>query len=417
MATVSKFIRIELTGEYYVKGLYLINDGRFDGYTVIDDILKKDVKPPFKLMLRAYVTIDGKYVERKKTFSFKAPITFINAVSQIRKTKDYFKEDVIAPKVIAPTADELAAAIRAEGQLNITLGEYWENNYVPYKLSTVKAKQRWRESTRNSMESFYEVWIKTSILHNMRLIDIKDTHVEGLISEVKSQRSLRTAKKVVEALSPLLKRFYKENKINELNPAEIDVGDLNNIREVVVTIPEAKRLYDTILNYPIPKYRHVFTFLATGRRLNEVLSLSMSDVDIERGLFDIHQDHSKSGKRLTFVLRTEMMESLENKVGLIHPSEKGTVMDGATIRHHWNKVLETAKLTNLHIHDLRHIIATVLRDSGVTEEVSALVLGHTRSSITARYASANAQLANDVYQFFLDKINGIIEPTAKWVDV
>jgi integrase len=79
-------------------------------------------------------------------------------------------------------------------------------------------------------------------------------------------------------------------------------------------------------------------------------------------------------------------------------------------------VLVTAKLKDLHIHDLRHIIATILRDSGVTEEVSALVLGHTRTSITARYASQNAQLANDVFQFFLNKINGIIDPTIKWVE-
>jgi integrase len=414
-----KFIAVNISNQgFCAKGIYLLNEsGRFDDYEVIDSNNVQNIKPPFKLVLRTKVTLNGKYVERKKTYSFKAPSTFSSAVKKITLEKDSFREEVITPQVIEASVEEIVAAIKAESQFHITLGEYWKNNYVPYKLSTVKAKQRWRESTRNSMESFYEVWIKTSILNNMRLIDIKEMHVEGLISQVKSQRSLRTAKKVVEALSPLFKRFYKENKINELNPAEIDVGDLNNIREVVVSISEAKRLYDTMLNYPIPKYRHVFTFLATGRRLNEVLSLSISDVDVERGLFDIHQDHSKSGKRLTFVLRSEMMESLEDKVGLIHPSEKGTVMDGATIRHHWNKVLETAKLSDLHIHDLRHIITTILRDSGVTEEVSALVLGHTRSSITARYASANAQLANDVYQFFLDKLNGIIESTVKWVDV
>jgi integrase len=245
---------------------------------------------------------------------------------------------------------------------------------------------------------------------------------------VKSQRSLRTAKKVTEALSPLFKRFYKHNKINELNPADIDLGDLGNIREVTVTLEETKRLYDAMFNYPIDKYRHIFLFLATGRRLNEVLSLRIQDIDLAKKMFDIHQDNSKSGKKLTFVLRPEMYDTLKNKTDLIHPSDKGTIMDGSTIRNHWEKVKINAGLIigydekkkpityGLHIHDIRHIIATELRNSGVTEEVSALVLGHTRSSITARYASANAQLANDVYQFFLDKINGIIEPTAKWVD-
>ena len=428
MAPASKFIRIELTGEYYVKGLYLVNDGKFDGYSVIDNTLKKDVKPPFKLMLRAYITLDGKYVERKKTFTFTAPTTFINAVNHIRNTKDHFKVDAAIPKPLEPSPAEVEALQKAENRLSVTLGEYWENDYCIHKITTVRAKEQWRPSTEKDMKSFYNTWIKTSPMHNMKVVAIKDTHIEALISVVKSQRSLRTAKKVTEALSPLFKRFYKHNKINELNPADIDLGDLNNVREVMVTLIETKRLYDAMFNYPIDKYRHIFIFLATGRRLNEVLSLRIQDIDLAKSMFDIHQDNSKSGKKLSFVLRPEMYDALKNKTDLIHPSDKNTTMDGSTIRNHWEKVKINAGLItgydekkkpityDLHIHDIRHIIATELRNSGVTEEVSALVLGHTRSSITARYASANAQLANDVYQFFLDKINGIIEQTAKWVD-
>jgi integrase len=112
-----------------------------------------------------------------------------------------------------------------------------------------------------------------------------------------------------------------------------------------------------------------------------------------------------------------MFETLENKKILIHPSQKDTIMDGSTVRNHWDKVLKIAKIKEkLHIHDIRHIIGTILRDSGVNEELRALVLGHTRSSVTARYASQNAKLANELYQFFLDKIYGRIDVKAKWVD-
>lgn len=80
-------------------------------------------------------------------------------------------------------------------------------------------------------------------------------------------------------------------------------------------------------------------------------------------------------------------------------------------------VLVTVGLEGLHLHDIRYIIGTVLRDSGVGEDIRALVLGHTRSSVIARYATSNAELADEVYQFFLDKLRGRIDPKAKWTEV
>lgn len=412
-----KHIRIELNGEYYVKGLYLVDDGRFSAYEVIDNSLKTSIKPPFKLMLRAYVTVQGKYVERKKVFSFDKPVTFLNAVNHVRNSKNSFKHDAIEnPTKTKHTANTIEKMREENERLNITLGSYWETDYCPYKTSTIRAKESWRDSTAKDMKSFYNAWIKQSKLHAMPVRSITTEDIEELIAKVKSQRSIRTAKKVTEALAPLFKRFYKANKINELNPADISLGELNNKREIVVGFQEVQRLFHAMNNYPIPKYRYAFQWLATGRRLNEVLSLHMKDIDLEKMIFQIHEDNSKSGKKLTFVLREELLESLENKFDLVHPSDKGTKMDGATIRKHWAKVLQTAGLKELHIHDLRHIIGSSLRDSGVSEDIRALVLGHSKSTITARYASQNAQLANDVFQFFMDKINGVLDPKAKWME-
>lgn len=412
-----RLIRIDLKN-YNCRGIYLEDSVGLFGVDVIeDDKLANKVKPPFKLILRTTVLKNEKKITSKKTFPFNdSSVTLKRAIEKVNAQREDFRNQIIIPPSIEPKVDTKAQEEK-EAKLNTKLCDYWIE-YCAYKKSTLRAKESWRESTARGMESYYSKWIKPSKLNDMRVRDIQTEDVEELIGYVKScKKSLRTAKTVTEALSPLFKRFYAQNKINEINPAAIDIGDLNNVRDVHVTIEEAKRLYDAMLNYPVPKYRNIFIWLATGRRLNEVLSLKLNDINLEKMMFDIHQDNSKSGKKLTFVLRPEMLESLEHKVELIHPSEKNTKMDGATIRKHWSKVLATAKLKDLHIHDLRHIIATELRNSGVTEEVSALVLGHTRTSITARYASQNAQLANEVYQFFLDKIDGKIEPTAKWVEV
>jgi len=390
-----KLVKINISGKN-CSGLYLVdNNGEYDSVKeIIRSNAPKKSRDGFKLVLR------GKKNGRthKKTFSYSIHTTLLQAIDHVTENRSgLFDKKENLSKVP-------------------TLAEYWLE-YIKYKETTVNAKESWRPSTAKDMKSFYNAWIKPSKLNRMLVTEITRDDVEGLISKVKKNRSLRTAKKVTEALAPLFKRYYSANKIHELNPASIDIGSLNNVREVVVNLSEVKALYSAMFNYPIEKYRNVFVWLATGRRLGEVLSIRTDAVDIEKKLFDVIPENSKSGKKLTFVLRPELEKTLEDKDGLIHPSDKGTIMDGSTIRSHWHKVLTTAGLEGLHMHDIRHIIGTVLRDSGVGEDIRALVLGHTRSSVTARYATANAELADEVYQFFLDKVEGKIKPKTKWVEV
>lgn len=412
-----RLIKIDIKG-YKCKGIYLEdNAGLFDVDIIDTDKQASKVKSPFKLILRTTVLKNEKKITSKRTFLFdEAGITLKRAIDKVNNQRDDFRDEIITPKVVEPLEDTKAKEAE-EAKLYITLEEYWDNDYVPFKETTVNAKQSWKPSTAKDMKSFFNTWIKDTPLSRMRLVDIREEHIEALIKQIQLTRSKRTSKKVTEALSPLIKRFHKQNKINELNPADIDIGDLDNKREVLVSIPMAKSLYDAMMNYEVPKYRDIFVWLGSGRRLSEVLTLTMDYIDLNRGIFHVIPDKNKAGTRITFVLRPEMLETLENKKVLIHPSQNDTVMDGSTVRNHWDKVLKIAKIKDkLHIHDLRHIIGTILRDSGVNEELRALVLGHTRSSVTARYASQNAKLADEIYQFFLDKIYGRIDANAKWVD-
>lgn len=400
------------------KGIYLEDSNlSFQSNQIIDDGLKNNIKHPFKLVLKTSITINSKPIVRKKVFKFNSTTSFLKSVDIVSSQRDKFREDsaleILEPKI---SNQKRVEKNKLSNEKYYTLSQYWIE-YCAYKQNTLRAKESWRPSTAKDMKSFYNVWIKTSKLSNMRLIDITTEDIEEVVSQIKRHRSLRTAKKTVEALSPLFKRFYQKHKIHEPNPANIDIGSLNNKRDVYINLGDVGKLYDCMFNYPIPKYRDVFIFLATGRRLNEVLSMKVQDIDLEKRQFYINEQNSKSGKKLTFILRDEMMQAIENKTDYIHASEKNTKMDGSTIRTHWNKVLKECGLKDIHIHDLRHIIGTVLRDSGVNEDIRALVLGHTKSSITARYATQNAELADEVYQFFLDKISGKINTNTKWTEV
>lgn len=400
-----KLIRIDLP-KYNCRGLYFEDSAGLFGVKVInDDKLANKVKPPFKVILRTTVTKGATKITSKKTFVFAAlNKTLKQAINDINEQRNEFRNHIVNPeRKSSPTIQVY------------TLQEYWHNVYVPYKRTTLSVKEQWKDSTAKDMESFFNAWIKDTSLSKKIIETITREDIEQLIKKIQSKRSLRTSKKTIDCLAPLFKKYYYEHQIMRLNPADIKIGDLDNKREVNVTLEMAKRLYDEMEHYQITQYRNIFLWLRTGRRLNEVLSLAVEDIEVDKRLFHIVPNKNKSGKRTTFILRDELLPSLEEKVFLVHPSAKGTLMNSKTVRDHWKKILEKANITdNIHLHDLRHIIGTVLRDSGVNEELRALVLGHTRSSITARYASQNAKLADDIFEFFLAKIRGKIGSKTQW---
>jgi integrase len=55
----------------------------------------------------------------------------------------------------------------------------------------------------------------------------------------------------------------------------------------------------------------------------------------------------------------------------------------------WQNARRRAKLGDLHVHDLRHVVATRLRERGVSERSIADILWHSQGTITAHYSTAS----------------------------
>lgn len=72
-----------------------------------------------------------------------------------------------------------------------------------------------------------------------------------------------------------------------------------------------------------------------------------------------------------------------------------TPIDGPIVRqrsahafgHHWQRARKVASAQDLHLHDLRHDVATRLQNLGVILEVRSALLGHsTKAIITSQYS-------------------------------
>ena len=130
--------------------------------------------------------------------------------------------------------------------------------------------------------------------------------------------------------------------------------------------------------------------LSTGCRLNEALSATWADVDIERRAFTVRVVNSKSKKLRSVPLNDaaiEVLNSLDTKEqgGPLFVSDRSGAAF-TTIAKQWKRIREAAGLPGLRLHDLRHTYASMLVNDGVPIYTVSAILGHSTVKLTERYS-------------------------------
>lgn len=127
--------------------------------------------------------------------------------------------------------------------------------------------------------------------------------------------------------------------------------------------------------------------LFTGARLNEILSLEWSQVDLEARLLRLAD--SKTGAK-TIALpapAAEILSTLPKQEG--NPYVICGRISGArliNLQKPWRRIRKMAGLDDVRLHDLRHSFASVAVAGGMSLPLIGSLLGHSQPQTTARYA-------------------------------
>jgi integrase len=79
------------------------------------------------------------------------------------------------------------------------------------------------------------------------------------------------------------------------------------------------------------------------------------------------------------------------------------------IKSNWRRVCQSAKITGLRIHDLRHSYASILASAGIGLHAIGALLGHTQPQTTHRYA----HLFDDHLRQATERVGEGVMPTHK----
>lgn len=340
-------------------------------------------KPIGEYKLQIRIKTNGKLT--KKTFKFPKSKTFRKAVEQVSDKRLNLKSEYNERGTLRPEK------ITIEAKAKI-FKENWDK-YIKDISVTAKA------GSIKNFESTYKTWLtpwtdKTNIT-------VED--VQALVHEmIDKGKSANTIRNVLAPIKTFTFINWKEVKIPKLpEPRTYNWG-----------IEDAKKLVKGMRNYkfsPHEMYKSdrskgeqmqgIFEFLLRGRRIGEVLTLKYSDIDIEKGIYTIRAENSKSATAHKYPLDDELIAKIPDGNDLLFS------VSAPTVRRHFALLLKSLNLPQIHVHDVRHMTATISLESGVPIADVSRMLGHKDIATTERiYIDKTTKMAKRATDGFLNAI-------------
>ena len=286
-----------------------------------------------------------------------------------------------------------------------TYAEFFEQHYLPH------VKLRKRSWDRD--EELYRLRIKAAF-GSKRLNQITRHQVQTFHSAL-AARGLApaTANHHLKVIRYSLNLARQWGMLDGENPAaRITMLHEDNKVEHYLDEAELQRLLHVLRTDRNRAVCRVALFLlSTGCRLNEALSATWADVDIERRVFTIRATNSKSRKLRGVPLNdsaVEVLNSLETR-GEEGPLFISSRSGGAftTIAKQWDRIRKAAGLPHLRLHDLRHQFASFLVNDGRTLYEVQAILGHSSSKVTERYAHLSTKTLQQAASSASARLNGV----------
>lgn len=136
--------------------------------------------------------------------------------------------------------------------------------------------------------------------------------------------------------------------------------------------------------------------LNTGMRRGELLGLEWSRVDLDQRTIRIVNAKSEAGRRVIPMNATvySLLSDLAKRATspLVFPSHRKPGEKLLDVKKGFKKAVQLAGISKIRFHDMRHSFATRLIRAGVDIITVQKLLGHSKITMTARYAHALADV-------------------------
>ncbi len=304
-------------------------------------------------------------------------------------------------------------AMRAElVRLDAGADPYFEKTtvreFAAMWVAHIEQQGRLRYGTVRAYKQQMRQFVEPVIGH-LELVKVRPAHIQHVLDALRSKRSPRTVAHVRSACSAMFGHAVKLQliPINPVHGTESPAKQKPEHR--TPTAAELRTLIDATVGtaWEMP----TLLCATTGARRGEILGLRWSSVDLEHGSISITEGlhyidgeprwlppKTRSSVRVVPLLpevvvrlRQHRVEQRQRLLALgIRTGDEQTVCDRgdgtpivpSSFSHALVRIAKSVGLDGVHVHSLRHGVATVLASSGNRPELTSRLLGHSDIATT-----------------------------------
>lgn len=253
-------------------------------------------------------------------------------------------------------------------------------------------------STVKMYNGSYNASIKK--LDNKIIDEITEDDIQNLINEMINKGK---KPKTITIIKAVLKPLLDTNDVT-LNWKKIILPKIEPKQKFSGDDEQAKLIAKTLLEYKHPIARGVFTFLLSGRRVNETMLMEHSHINYKKteqypyGSFRLPKENTKTNTEVTYALTPLLLNAIK-----IQKTTTGKIFDlkAISVHYHWRLAMGSIGVSNMVMHDLRSMVAVVALRNGADIYAVSKMLSHKLLSTTqANYLNDNTEQAIEAQNTF-----------------
>ncbi len=291
----------------------------------------------------------------------------------------------------------------------LTYSDFFLNHYLPY---VTPRKRSWK-----SDESLFRVHLQPAF-GDKRLNQITRQQIQLFHTELKkADLAAATCNHPIKLLRASLSLAINWDML-ETNPAaKVPLFPEMNAVENYLDDTQLKSLLSVLhIDENRPVCLIALFLLSTSCRLNEILKAKWSDVDTEKRILLVRATNSKNKKLRSVPLNDSALDVLKQlptagKFEHLFVNVR-TGKPYTAIFKVWNRLRKKAGVPVLRLHDLRHLGASFMINSGRTLFEVQSILGHADPRVTMRYAHLSTKTMQDASNCVSAAITGAMKVPA-----
>ena len=261
-----------------------------------------------------------------------------------------------------------------------------------------------------TMEYYKDLWKRyLSTLANKKISQITPDELKILHKRLTLNNGKRCANQTIVLLRTIYNHFIKQNIYQGFNPDNAVQLNKQIARTRHLSGNELESFRDAIneTEDSIPKFAIMMLWF-TGARRRNVFSMKWEDIKLEEKLWTIPETKTQNDANVVLVnaaidILNQLKDMRYNEYVFFSTTSKSGHIGG--VRKTWEGILKRAKITNFHLHDLRHTFATSLLANGADAFMVKKTLTHKSLQSTQIYVNLEV---NDLREKLNETVNKMI---------